>query len=126
MVGTLVVVTWPQSWPRISSIVSGLLYTCLAVAFPACCVWLAVRIAYRRERWAKRTLVLIIGLPIVYVLSYAPMQVLEVAVGSPEWLVAAGELFYIPMSWFLQHCPEYVGDCLADYCDWWMGVASKL
>jgi hypothetical protein len=45
----------------------------LAVAFAAFCVWLAVRIFNRREKWAKRTAVgLIVGLPVLYVLSFGP------------------------------------------------------
>jgi hypothetical protein len=39
------------------------------VAFAAFCVWLAVRIINRRERWAKWTLAVLISLPLIYVLS---------------------------------------------------------
>ena len=42
----------------------------LAVAFTAFCVWLAVRIMNRRERWAKRTLTLVVGLPVLYLVSF--------------------------------------------------------
>jgi len=46
----------------------------LAVAFGACCIWLTVRIVNRRERWAKWTAVaLVLGLPLLYVLSIGPM-----------------------------------------------------
>jgi hypothetical protein len=44
----------------------------LAVAFAALCIWLAVRIINRRERWAKWTLAAIVGLPVLYVLSFGP------------------------------------------------------
>jgi len=44
----------------------------LAVAFAAFCIWLAVRIVNRRERWAKRTLAVMIVLPAMYVLSFGP------------------------------------------------------
>jgi hypothetical protein len=44
----------------------------LAVAFAAFCVWRAVRIFNRRERWAKWTLAAIVGLPVLYVLSFGP------------------------------------------------------
>jgi hypothetical protein len=44
----------------------------LAVAFGAFVVWLAVRIANRRERWAKWTLAVVIGLSVLYVASFGP------------------------------------------------------
>ncbi|MBI3861957.1 MAG: hypothetical protein HY290_08670 [Planctomycetia bacterium] len=44
----------------------------LAVAFAAFCIWLTVRIINRRERWAKWTLVAVIGVPVLYVASFGP------------------------------------------------------
>ena len=44
----------------------------LAVAFAAFCVWLTVRIVNRRERWAKWTATIMVGLPVLYVLSFGP------------------------------------------------------
>jgi hypothetical protein len=44
----------------------------LAVAFAAFCVWLAVRIINRRERWAKWTLATVVGVPLLYVASFGP------------------------------------------------------
>ncbi len=45
----------------------------LAVTFAAFCVWLAVRIVNRRERWAKWTAVaLLAGSPLLYPLSFGP------------------------------------------------------
>jgi hypothetical protein len=44
----------------------------LAVAFAAFCVWLTVRIVNRRERWAKWTLAVVVGLPVLYVASFGP------------------------------------------------------
>ena len=41
-------------------------------AFAALCVWLTVRIVNRRERWAKRTLAVMVALPVLYVASYGP------------------------------------------------------
>jgi hypothetical protein len=43
-----------------------------AVAIAAFCVWLAVRIFNRRERWAKWSLAVAIWLPLLYVLSFGP------------------------------------------------------
>ncbi len=44
----------------------------LAVSFAAFCVWLAVRIINRRERWAKWTLAALVGIPVLYVASFGP------------------------------------------------------
>src|SRR5262245_7492771 len=45
----------------------------LAVAFAAFCVWLTVRIANRKERWAKWTLAGVVGMPVLYVASFGPV-----------------------------------------------------
>lgn len=42
----------------------------LAVAFAALCVWLTVRIVNRKERWAKWALAAVVGLPVLYFLSF--------------------------------------------------------
>jgi hypothetical protein len=42
------------------------------VVFAALCIWLSVRIFNRRERWAKRTLAAVVGLPVLYVASFGP------------------------------------------------------
>jgi hypothetical protein len=42
------------------------------VAFACFCVWLTVRIVNRRERWAKWTLAMVVGLPVLYVASFGP------------------------------------------------------
>jgi hypothetical protein len=49
-----------------------LLLLTLSIAFTAFCVWLAVRIVNRRERWAKRMLAAIVATPVLYVVSFGP------------------------------------------------------
>jgi hypothetical protein len=49
-----------------------ILLPALAVAFAAFCVWLAVRIVNRRERWAKRIAWGVAGLLLLYPLSLGP------------------------------------------------------
>src|SRR5258707_10714891 len=49
-----------------------ILIPALAVAFTAFCVWLAVRIVNRKERWAKWTLAVTLSLPILYVVGFGP------------------------------------------------------
>ncbi|MBI3864447.1 MAG: hypothetical protein HY290_21405 [Planctomycetia bacterium] len=51
----------------------SILVPVLAVAFVAFCVWLAVRIVNRSERWAKRLAVaLVVSSPLLYVASLGP------------------------------------------------------
>jgi len=42
----------------------------LGVVFAAFCIWLTVRIINRGEKWAKRTLTMIVGVPALYVASF--------------------------------------------------------
>jgi hypothetical protein len=44
----------------------------LVAAFGALCVWLTVRVVNRRERWAKWTLAIIVGVPAMYVAGFGP------------------------------------------------------
>lgn len=50
----------------------SIVLSAFGVALAAFCVWLIVRIVNRRERWAKWTLGLVIGLPVLYVASFGP------------------------------------------------------
>jgi hypothetical protein len=49
-----------------------LVLSIFGIAFAAFCVWLAVRIINRRERWAKWTLASTLMLPVFYVASFGP------------------------------------------------------
>ena len=44
----------------------------LAASFAALCIWLTVRIVNRQERWAKWTLAVVVGLPVLHALSFGP------------------------------------------------------
>jgi hypothetical protein len=44
----------------------------LAATFAAFALWLAVRFINRGERWAKWTLILAVGLPVLYLGSFGP------------------------------------------------------
>jgi hypothetical protein len=50
----------------------SIVLSCLAVAFAAFCIWLTVRIVNRRERRAKWTLAVVVGVPALYVASFGP------------------------------------------------------
>jgi hypothetical protein len=52
-------------------------YAASGVAFAAFCVWLGVRIANRRERWAKLTAVGLAGLVGLYVFSSGPTRLVS-------------------------------------------------
>lgn len=62
---------------------SGLTVPAVGVAFPAFVLWLGVRIANRRERWAKWTAVGVALVPVLYVISFGPAC----------WLLNRTELF---------------------------------
>jgi predicted MFS family arabinose efflux permease len=42
------------------------------VAFAASSTWLTVRIVNHHERWAKRTLAAVVGVPVLYVAIFGP------------------------------------------------------
>ena len=73
-----------------------ILLPALAVAFAAFCVWLTVRIVNRRERWAKWTLAIVIGLPTLYVASFGPACWYA---GDNETTIAAIFDVYYPILW---------------------------
>ena len=79
-----------------------LLLPALGMAFAAFCVWLTVRIISRRERWAKRTLAVAIGLPALYVLSVGPMTRLVIHYPVPAWVRHAYRPVYAPLVWVTQ------------------------
>jgi hypothetical protein len=84
----------------------------LAVAFAAFCVWLGVRVYNRRERWAKWTAVAVVGLPVLYVLSFGP------ACWMADGTEAADPLlwtFYSPIEWVYYHAPRPVRDAIERY-----------
>lgn len=69
----------------------------VAVAFAGLCVWLAVRIINRRERWAKWMLAATLSLPVLYVLSFGPAcWALDWQWLSPEFVARA---FYPILKW---------------------------
>ena len=44
----------------------------ISAAYVAILIWLTVRIVNHKERWAKWTLAAVVGLPMLYVLSFGP------------------------------------------------------
>jgi len=93
----------------------------LAVTFAAFCVWLVVRIANHRERWAKRATVgLVASLPLLYVASVGPACWL--ADNYQRWNdLASLRRAYWPLRKTLACTPKPVGDAVW----WWAGLGCR-
>jgi hypothetical protein len=76
----------------------SILIPCLVVAFAAFCVWLAVRIVNRQERWAKRTAVGLFVVLVGYPLSIGPACWLSSRVGCGAIIVT---VIYRPLLGFV-------------------------
>jgi hypothetical protein len=97
------------------------------IAFAAFCVWLTVRIVNRRERWAKRTLAGVVGVPMLYVASIGPACWISSWTGFGSRLVSRT---YQPVIEIARDSPDF-GPFLALYCDvlardGWRWAGSKL
>jgi uncharacterized membrane protein YqjE len=98
-----------------------ILFSALAVAFVAFCIWLAVRLVDRQERWAKRTVATGVVLPVLYVLSLAPSN----------WLIEHGLVkekgaihstliaIYAPLDESITYWPRKAKNALSWYVDLW-------
>jgi len=89
-----------------------ILLPALAIAFAAFCVWLAMRIVNRRERWAKRTLAVTVGLAVLYVASFGPACWLCEKSILPQklaWIVCR------PMTWLCVHGPTPIKEVVRSY-----------
>jgi hypothetical protein len=91
--------------------------TAIGIVFAALCIWLIVRIVNRRERWAKRTLAVVVGLPMLYLASFAPVIWLEdhdyIPIGSE--LQRALKVYAKPVHWVYEYGPQSVRDALDFY-----------
>ncbi len=98
-----------------------ILFSALAVAFFAFCIWLAVRLVNRRERWAKRTLAAGVVVPVLYVLSLGPSN----------WLINHGSVkekgpihsmliaIYAPLDESITYWPRKAKNVLSWYVELW-------
>lgn len=92
--------------------------------FAAFCVWLAVRIVNRRERWAKWTLATIVGLPVLYAASFGPawgkiIGPRRVMPGAEnDQLLRYSRAIYRPIIWAMNDSPSFAGT-MDRYCDLW-------
>jgi O-acetyl-ADP-ribose deacetylase (regulator of RNase III) len=93
------------------------------VTFASICIWLTVRIINRRERWAKWTLAMVIGVPVIYVASFGPACWLtsQVYIGrkavTPHRILIA----YLPIIRTIEKDP---GGRFKHWLLWWMTVGT--
>ncbi len=91
--------------PRVECRDMDLALMTAGIAFAASCVWLGVRIFNRRERWAKRTAAgLLIGLPLLYVVSLGPACWITSRINSGN---AALSTIYRPIIWIWNRSPDH-------------------
>src|SRR5579863_9560571 len=69
----------------------------MGVAFSAVCVWLTVRIVNRRERWAKWTLAIVIGLPVLYLASFGLVCWMSTPIEFRDRRVVSTPRIYFPI-----------------------------
>ena len=88
----------------------------LAASFTAFCVWLTVRTVNRRERWARWTLVALIGPPVLFVVSLGPTC----------WMIGRGIIssrfastLYYPFLSLEFHAPHVTRQSVSAYARLW-------
>jgi hypothetical protein len=87
----------------------------VGVAFAVFCIWLAVRIVNRREKWAKRTALALV-LAMVYPLSFGPACWIT---SRTNIATRAVSVIYRPLTWTsagpLLSRPDRIGTVLRSY-----------
>jgi hypothetical protein len=99
----------------------GLVLPAVAVALIAFYIWLTVRIVNRRERWAKRTALILGVLLIGYPLSIGPAGWLLNRDGTPFRFQLAALAFYKPLRLAVSNAPRPARIAADQYCDLWIG-----
>jgi hypothetical protein len=98
----------------------------LGLAFAAFCVWLGVRIADRRERWAKRTAVaLAFAVLVLYPLSMGPVAWVYSALDWPDWMWTGIRVTYQPIIRAEQRGPDWIGETMVSYRSWWIRAMPR-
>jgi predicted permease len=97
-----------------------MILTIFGIAVAAFCVWLGLRIYNRREKWAKRTAIVIV-LMLAYPLSIGPACWLDSRGWLPAWALTGCRVFYAPVFRVAERSPgtavlylEYTGYWRAD------------
>jgi hypothetical protein len=90
----------------------------LGIALAVSCVWLTVRIANRRERWAKWTLAAIIAAPVGYFLSIGPLYCWAKK-GMPKKVRDAYFSYAIPSTYIYTYGPKPIREPFRQYIKLW-------
>jgi hypothetical protein len=89
------------------------------VVFAAICVWLAVRIVRRKERWVKWTAGIGTAVLFAYPLSFGPMCWLVNQQWCPTWIISANIVIYFPILLLDLLGPQQIHDKIAWYTQLW-------
>src|SRR5262245_46783807 len=93
----------------------------VAVALIAFCIWLAVRIVNRRDRWAQLTAVVLAVVLIGYPVSIGPAGWLLSRDSTPIQVQLAALNFYKPLRLAVRSSPRAARIGADRYCDLWIG-----
>jgi hypothetical protein len=99
--------------------IMAVLVLSLGITYAAVCVWLAVRIVKRRERWAKLSLAAVVSLPVLYVLSIGPVAWLNTRHRMPESVSRAIKHAHDPIDWLMAHSPKPFDNAIRWYAQLW-------
>lgn len=86
----------------------------IGVAFAAFCVWVGARIVNRRERWAKRTALLLLAVVTLYPLSLGPACLI-----AKRW-DSQLPMIYEPLLWTRRQNTA-AGETISWYIRLWIG-----
>jgi hypothetical protein len=93
-----------------------------AVACAAFCLWLTVRIANRRERWARWTMTAVVGLAVLYVVSIGPAIMLVNQERCPIWFGDIFSTVYGPSLRLTRHAPWPIRHAIVEWLFLWGGL----
>jgi hypothetical protein len=89
----------------------------LGTAFAGFCIWLAVRIYNRRERWARWTAIAVAAV-MLYPISVGPVLWLDLHGVTPVW--CRDIPLYQPVQWLRENGPEPIRDAINQYLAFWI------
>ena len=108
--------------PRVESRSMAILIPALFAAFAAFCIWLAVRIVNRRERWAKWTSAVVAVMVIFYPLSVGPASGLFAHHILSEQMMPTFKIIYAPLQLVIQWGVDSRSPWFEDGFFWYMGI----
>ncbi len=58
---------------------------------------------------------------LAYPLSIGPAAWVVNSPWCPQWVGEGLEVVYFPLEWLADNGPDWIGDALETYADWWIG-----